>query len=49
VLDLADDEGKDADVVGVPDPLVVGRASEVHEIGEHRAAEGAELVSSTTG
>jgi hypothetical protein len=34
VLDRCDYEGKDVDVVGVPDPLIVGRASEVYEIGE---------------
>jgi polyphosphate kinase 2 len=34
VLYRSDYEGKDPDVVGVPDPLIVGRASEVYEIGE---------------
>ena len=34
VLHRSDYEGKDPEVVGVPDPLVVGRASDVYEIGE---------------
>jgi polyphosphate kinase 2 (PPK2 family) len=38
VLHRSDYEGKDPDVVGVPDPLIVGRASEVYEIGEAGSA-----------
>jgi polyphosphate kinase 2 len=34
VLHRSDYEGKDPEVVGVPDPLIVGRASDVYEIGE---------------
>jgi hypothetical protein len=28
-------EGKDADVVGTPDPLIVGRGADVFEADEH--------------
>jgi len=35
VLSAVDYEGKDPGVVGTPDPLIVGRASSVFEIGEH--------------
>jgi hypothetical protein len=38
VLHRVDYEGKDHDVVGVPDPLIVGRASEVYEVGERSSA-----------
>ena len=34
VLHRVDYEGKDIEVVGTPDPLIVGRASDVYEIGE---------------
>jgi polyphosphate kinase 2 len=37
VLHRTDYEGKDAEVVGVPDPMVVGRASDVYELGERVA------------
>ncbi len=36
VLASVDYEGKDTDIVGTPDPLIVGRASDLYEIGEHR-------------
>jgi len=36
VLAAIDYEGKDPDVVGTPDPLIVGHAASVFEIGEHR-------------
>jgi polyphosphate kinase 2 (PPK2 family) len=36
VLSLFDYADKDEEVVGVPDPLVVGRAAEVYEKGERR-------------
>ncbi|WP_375430248.1 polyphosphate kinase 2 [uncultured Friedmanniella sp.] len=48
VLYRVDYEGKDADVVGVPDPLIVGRASEVYEIGERHTADVSDLVSSSS-
>jgi len=38
VLHRADYDGKDADVVGVPDPKIVGRASDVYELGERTSA-----------
>ncbi|GAA1426741.1 polyphosphate kinase 2 [Microlunatus lacustris] len=38
VLHRTDYDGKDADVVGVPDPAIVGRASEVYELGERTLA-----------
>ena len=37
VLRRTDHEGADAEVVGVPDPRIVGRASEVDELGERVA------------
>ena len=37
VLHRTDYEGKDAEVVGVPDPRIVGRASDVYELGERVA------------
>ena len=40
VLSAIDYEGKDPDVVGTPDPLIVGRASSVFEVGEHEAPAG---------
>ena len=38
VLSAVDYEGKDPDVVGTPDPLIVGHAASVFEIGERGAA-----------
>lgn len=37
VLAAIEYEGKDPDVVGIPDPLVVGAPSSVFELGEHRS------------
>jgi polyphosphate kinase 2 len=37
VLHRTDYDGKDVHVVGVPDPLIVGRASDVYELGEQMA------------
>ena len=36
LLTLFDYDDKDADVVGTPDPLVVGPASDVYEQGERQ-------------
>ena len=37
VLSGIEYEGKDLDVVGIPDPLIVGRPSSVFEVGENRS------------
>jgi polyphosphate kinase 2 (PPK2 family) len=36
LLSRFDYEGKDSEVVGTPDPLIVGPASDVYEVGERR-------------
>ncbi len=38
VLHRSDYDGKDVDLVGVPDPLIVGRATEVYELGEREGS-----------
>ena len=38
VLHAFDDEGKDHDVVGTPDHLIIGRGVELFEQGEHAGA-----------
>ncbi len=49
VLYAIDYEGKDVDVVGTPDPLIVGGASSVFEVGENRVAPGHQVVTSEEG
>jgi polyphosphate kinase len=35
VLHTLDYAGKDPEIVGIPDPLIVGRVASVYEHGEH--------------
>ena len=40
VLNQVDYEGKDTEVVDQPDPLIVGRAADVYEVGENQSGSG---------